>query len=70
MKMNARIAFQSRGSDIGDCPILYLRAQRLINRGCKVFFVTMVAKPEQSPPGFTQILVVKDIADALLDEVP
>lgn len=42
----------------------------MIDKGCKVFFPTVVVAPKQSPPELAQILVIKDFVDVLMDEVP
>lgn len=50
--------------------ISYQCAQRLIERGCEVFLVTVVATAEQSVTELAQIPRVSEFADVFLDEVP
>lgn len=48
----------------------YQGAQRLIDRGCEVFLVTVVAIAEQLAPTVSDILVVMKFTNVFLEEVP
>lgn len=47
LKWNVKFIFQGRRRDRSGSLISYQRAQRLIDRGCKVFLATVVATIEQ-----------------------
>lgn len=65
LKRNVKISFQGRGSLIS-----YLRAQRLIDKGCEGLLVIVVDTAKKTGPVVPDIHVIKKFACVFSEEVP